>query len=202
MILRKFVGTILGVVVLASAAFSADTYKLDPVHTRIGFSVTHLVINKVDGRFKNFDGTVTLDPKATNAVTGAHVTIQANSVDTSVAKRDDDLRSPNFFDVQRFPTITFEGKRVEQRNGHPVMVGTLTIHGVAKEIALPFTVKGPIKDPWGNIRIGIEANTTLNRQDYGMTFNKTLDNGGLIVGNDVDIHINAEAFKAPPPKKQ
>jgi polyisoprenoid-binding protein YceI len=186
---------------LAGSAYAIDIYQIDPAHTTIGFSITHLVINTVHGRFKDFTGSITLDPDASNAVVEASDTIQAKSIDTGVEKRDNHLRSGDFFDVEKFPAITFTSKRVEKQGSQPVLVGDFTMHGVTKELSLPVTVKGPIKDPMGKTRIGIALNTTLNRKDYGISWNKSLDAGGLMLGDDVAIQIDAEAVKQAAEKK-
>lgn len=186
---------------LASVALAADTYKIDNAHTMVGFTISHMVINDVQGRFKEFEGTVVVDPDKANAVQKAKATIQAKSIDTDISKRDDHLRSADFFDVEKFPTITFEAKKVEKDGNQQVLVGDFTMHGVTKEIRLPVTVKGPIKDPWGNMRIALKAGVTLNRKDYGLTWNKALEAGGLLVGEDVTIQINAEAVKQEAEKK-
>jgi polyisoprenoid-binding protein YceI len=174
-------------------ANAADTYKIDPVHSHVGFSVTHLVINEVKGKFTDFAGTIVLDGKQVKEAKG---TIQAKSLDTGNAMRDKDLRSANFFDVEKYPNITFETTNVENKDGDQVLVGKYTMHGVTKEISLPAKISGPVKDPWGNERIGLHAKTKINRKDYGMTYNKTLETGGLLVGDVVEIEISAEATKA------
>ncbi len=163
-------------------ARAADTYKLDPAHTSVGFAISHLIISEVSGRFNDVAGEVTLDK---DALTAAKATIQVKSVDTGIAKRDDHLRTPDFFDAAQFPTITFESMKVEKDK----ITGKFTMHGVTKEIAMPVTVKGPIKDPWGNTRIALSAETTLNRTDYGM---KSM----MGVGDEVKIKITSEATKA------
>lgn len=178
-----------------TAARAADTYTIDPVHSTVGFAVTHLVINTVHGKFTEFTGTITVDG---HQITDAKGTIETKSVDTGVAMRDKDLRSSNFFDVEKYPTIIFQSKSVRTEGANTVVVGDFTMHGVTKEISLPVTLKGPIQDPWGNSRIGLAAKTTLNRKDFGLTYNKTLETGGLVVGNEIEIEINAEAVKARP----
>ncbi len=177
----------------AASARAADTYNIDPAHSTIGFAVSHLVINTVHGKFDQFSGTVLLEG---NHIQQAQGTIQTASVNTGVAARDKDLRSPNFFDATKYPTITFQSKRAEPKGGETVLTGDFTMHGVTKEISLPVTVKGPIKDPWGNSRVGLQAKARLNRKDFGLTYNKTLETGGLVVGDEVEIEINAEAVKA------
>jgi len=180
------------VALLTLGAFAADTYKIDPAHSGVGFGVSHMVINTVHGKFNDFNGTVTLDGKN---VTDAKGTIQTKSIDTGVPKRDGHLKSADFFDVEKYPTITFASKKAETKDGQTVLVGDFTMHGVTKEISLPVTVKGPIKDPMGMERIGLQAKTTINRKDYGLTYNKALETGGVMVGEEVELEINAEATK-------
>ena len=173
--------------------WAADSYKIDPAHSTVGFSVTHMVINTVQGKFKEFEGTVDVD---NNAVQAAQGTIQTKSIDTGIDRRDGHLRSPDFFDATQYPTITFKSKRAEKKDGGTVLIGDFTMHGVTKELALPVTLKGPIKDPWGNSRIGLQAKTKLNRRDYGLKYNQALETGGLVVADEVELEINAEAVKA------
>jgi len=180
----------------ALASRAADTYNIDPAHSSVGFAVTHMVINTVHGKFKDFTGTVSVeDGQVQNSV----ATIQAKSIETGVDRRDNHLRSADFFDVEKFPTITFKSKRAEKRGSESILIGDFTMHGVTKELALPITLKGPIKDPWGNNRIGLQARAKLNRRDYGLTYNQALETGGLVVSDEIEIEINAEAVK--PAKK-
>ena len=190
-LLRIAVAAILSLAGLATA----DTYKIDPAHTSVTFSIAHLVISEVTGRFNEFEGELTVDPATPTLVTGGNGIIQAKSIDTGIAKRDDHLRSPDFFDVAKFPTITFTGATVVVESGQPVFIGKFTMHGVTKDISGPVLVKGPIQDPWGKTRIAFAATTKLNRKDYGLTWNKALEAGGLMVGEDVTITIKAEAIK-------
>jgi polyisoprenoid-binding protein YceI len=175
-------------------ALSADRYEIDPAHTNIGFAVRHLVISKVKGNFKEFSGTILYDEEDITR-SSVDVTIKAASINTEHHKRDKHLRSPDFLDVARFPSLSFRSKRIEKRAGGYVAVGTLTIHGVSKEVALPFALIGKVKDPWGNTRLGAEARMTINRHDFGVSWSKTMDNGGLVVGNEVEIDITIEAIK-------
>ncbi len=184
---------LLAVLCTATAALASDTYIIDPAHSTVGFAVTHLVINTVHGKFDQFNGSVVVQDANLQAATG---TIQAKSVDTGVAMRDRDLRSPNFFDVEKYPTITFASKSASVQDGETVLKADFTMHGVTREITFPVKLKGPIQDPWGNSRIGLEAKTRINRKDFGLTYNKTLEAGGLVVGDEVEIEINAEATKA------
>jgi len=181
------------VTLLTLQTLAADTYKIDPNHSSVGFGVSHMVINTVHGKFNDFNGTVTLDGKT---ATDANGTIQAKSIDTGVAGRDKHLKSPDFFDVEKYPTITFVSKKAETKDGQTVLVGDFTMHGTTKEISLPVTVKGPIKDPMGMERIGLHAKTTINRKEYGLGWNKALETGGVVVGEEVELEINAEATKA------
>ena len=179
---------------VAVAAPGADRYQIDPAHTQIGFSVRHLVISNVQGKFKEFSGTILYDGQDITK-SSVSVTIKAASIDTGVEPRDVDLRSANFFDATKFPEVTFQSTRIEKRGEGYVALGTLTMHGVAKEVALPFSITGPIKDPGGKQRLGVEASLTISRQDWGLSYSKAMDNGGLIVGNDVKIELNAEAVQ-------
>lgn len=176
---------------LTQIARPADTYKIDPTHSSVGFAVTHLVINTVKGKFNEFSGTVVLD---NNQVKEAQGTIQTTSIDTGVANRDKHLRSADFFDAEKYATITFQSKRVENKGADTVLIGDFTMHGVTKEVSLPVTVKGPIQER-GNSRIGLQAKTKLNRKDYGLTWSRTTEAGGLVVGDEIEIEINAEATK-------
>jgi polyisoprenoid-binding protein YceI len=177
---------------LVPRANAADHYKIDPAHSRIGFSIRHMGISNVRGHFNAFLGAVVLDNGALQEASG---TIQVKSVDTGIEQRDNHLRTAEFFDAAKYPVITFKTKRVENSGEQPRLIADFTMHGVTKELALPVTLSGPIKDPQGNFRIGLEARTKLNRKDYGINFSKTMDTGGLLVGEEVEIEINAEAIK-------
>jgi polyisoprenoid-binding protein YceI len=178
-------------VLMGATARALDTYKVDPAHSSIGFSIDHLVIDTVHGRFRQFDGSITVDPDNGNALKQASATIQTRSIDTDVEKRDNPLRSPDFFDAEKYPTITFESTGIAGQT----LTGKFTMHGVTKEISLPFTIKGPIKDPMGNVHLALEAKTKLNRKDYGLSWNKVLETGGLMVGDEVSIEINGSFVK-------
>ena len=190
---KPVIVTLLIALGLSAGAQASETYNIDPAHSTVGFAVSHMVINTVKGKFNEFTGTVAL---ADNAVQEAKGTIQTKTIDTGVARRDADLRSATFFDTDKYPTITFQSKRAEKKGDETVLVGDFTMHGVTKEMFLPVTVKGPIKDPWGNSRIGLQAKAKLSRKDYGLLYNKALETGGLVVGDEVEIEINAEAVKS------
>jgi len=177
---------------LVLPSFAADTYKIDPAHSSLMFSVRHLGINDVKGIFTNYTGTIVADGKSIKEATG---TIQTASIDTGVAQRDDHLRSPDFFDAEKFPTITFKTKRVEQSGSQNTLIADFTMRGVTKEVRLPVTINGPIVDQTGATRIGLEAKTKLNRKDYGIAFSQALESGAALVGEQVDIQISAEAIK-------
>ncbi|UCG51224.1 MAG: YceI family protein [Candidatus Latescibacterota bacterium] len=191
--------TVLLVCVLTLAAFSAapaaDQYTIDTSHSSILFSIKHLVITKVKGEFNEYAGTISYDDQDITK-SSVEVTIKTASIDTKDEKRDAHLRTADFFDAEKYPEITFKSKRVVKSEDGFVVVGDLTMRGVTKEIEIPFVVSGVITDPWGNTRMGISAELKLNRQDYGISWSNKLDNGGLVVGNDVDIELEIEAIKA------
>ncbi len=178
---------------LTSLVFGADTYAVDRAHTTVGFTVRHLVINKVRGKFNEFKGTIVYDENdiAKSSLQG---TIKSASIDTDHAKRDKHLRSADFFDAAGHPDITFKSNRVSKEGDRLILVGDLTMRGTTKEIRIPFEITGKIKDPQGNMRIGFEATLRINRQDFGIAYSKTMDNGGLIVGNRVNIELVGEAI--------
>lgn len=180
---------------VAGTAFGADSYKLDTAHSSVGFSVKHMVITNTKGNFKDFSGEILFDPKNVTK-SSVKVTIQAASIDTDNADRDKHLRSGDFFDAETHPEITFVSKKVEKKGDGYLLTGTLTLRGVSKEVSFPFTLTGPVQDPWGNTRIGAEASLTINRQDYGVSWNKALDTGGVLVGDNVKIELAVEAVKA------
>ena len=180
---------------LGSFAHAADTYSIDPAHTRVGFAARHFGINTVKGKFNEFAGKLVMDG---NALKEATATIQVQSIDTGVKQRDDHLRTPDFFDAKTHPTITFKTKRIENAGNQTVMIGDFTMRGVTKELRLPLTLSKPIKDPWGNTRVGLETKTKLNRKDYGIKYNDVLESGIAAVGDEIEIEINAEAVKDKP----
>ncbi len=179
---------------LSSSLALADTYQIDPVHSTVGFSIRHLVINNVKGQFKEFSGTVEYDGKDA-ATVKASGSIKVASVDTAMPARDNHLRSPAFFDATKYPEIAFQSTGVEKQGEGYMIAGKFTMHGVTKEIKMPLMVTGPIVDPMGKTRIGLETSLVINRQDYGVSWSQKLDNGGLVVGDEVKIEINAEAIK-------
>jgi polyisoprenoid-binding protein YceI len=192
------IGVIAGLAALLALPGHAatSTWEIDPNHSAAQFAVRHMAISTVRGAFTKVSGTVRWDDQDITKST-VEVTIDAASVDTRVADRDKDLRSDHFFDVSKYPTITFKSKRVEQAgSGKLKVTGDLTIHGTTKEVVLD--VDGPtpaVKDPWGNERAAATATTKINRQDFGVKWNATMDNGGVVVGDDVTITIDIEMVK-------
>jgi polyisoprenoid-binding protein YceI len=184
------------------AAAASSTWQIDPNHSAAQFAVRHLAISTVRGAFTKVSGTVQFDDKDISK-SSVEVTIQAASVDTRVADRDKDLRSDHFLDVEKYPTLTFKSTKVEQAEpGKLKVTGDLTIHGVTKQVVLD--VEGPtapVKDPWGNQRAAANATTKINRQDFGVKWNAKMDNGGVVVGDDVAIVIDVEIVQkgAPTP---
>ncbi len=189
---RTTLGLTAAVFLLLPHAHAADTYKLDPAHTSVGFSVRHMGVSNVKGHFDEFVGSVLLDQ---GTIQAANATIQVKSVNTGIERRDNHLRTADFFEATKYPEITFKTKKVEKSGDQTILIGDFTMRGVTKELRLPVTVSGPIKDPQGNSRIGLEAKATVNRKDYGMKFNAVMETGGLIVGDEVTIEINAEAVQ-------
>ena len=179
-----------------SAPTTRTTWTIDPAHTEVGFSVKHLMISTVRGRFADVRGTVTLDG---NDVTTASVEAQIGtaSIDTRQEQRDTHLRSADFFEVDKYPTITFRSTAVERIKGDRYrIVGDLTIRDITREIVLEGTDEGRGRDPWGGERLAFSATTTVDRREFGLTWNQALETGGLLVSNDIRISIDVQAVKA------
>jgi polyisoprenoid-binding protein YceI len=193
---RTIISATLAAVLAVSASATTTTWQIDPQHTAAGFAVKHLMISTVRGQFKGVTGTVNWDDQDISKST-VDITIDANTVDTSEPKRDADLKSDKFFDVAKYPTITFKSKKIEQVSaGKLKITGDLTIHGVTKEAVLD--AEGPtppVKDPWGNTRVAANATTKINRQDFGVKWNANMDGSGVVVGDDVAITIDLEMIK-------
>jgi polyisoprenoid-binding protein YceI len=168
------------------------TYKIDKAHSEVAFQVRHL-LTKVRGRFTDFEGSI-LYNEANPEQSSVTFTIQAGSIDTAEPDRDKHLRTPDFFDVETFPTLTFQSSRITKRGPETYDVtGTLIMHGVSKELVLPVAHMGKAKDPWGGDRLGFEAETTLNRKDFGLNWNAMLEAGGFLVGDEVKVSIEIQA---------
>lgn len=177
-----------------SKAVQGETYVPDPVHSQIAFSVDHLGLAKVNGVFTDYSGSIQFI-EGDMASLKVDANIQVRSIDTRVDKRDEHLRSPDFFDADKYPEMSYTAKKTKQMNGQWVLVGTLTIHGTSMELELPVTLNGPIEDPWGNQRIGLHASTVINRQDYGVGSDKLVDKA---IGDEVSIVIDVEATMEKP----
>jgi polyisoprenoid-binding protein YceI len=194
--LSVFIGAAL---LLGIVSRAAETYTIDPAHTRVGFAARHFGINTVRGKFNEFAGKLVMDGDSLKEATA---TIQVPSIDTGVKQRDDHLRTPDFFDAKSYPTITFQSKRIENSGKQTVMIGDFTMRGVTKELRLPLTLSKPIKDPWGGTRVGLETKAKVNRKDYGIKYNDVLESGIAAVGDEIEIEINAEAIKDTPGKNK
>lgn len=183
------------------AVAAASTWQIDPQHSSAQFAVRHLGLSTVRGAFSKLSGIMVLDDQDISKST-VQVTIDANTVDTREPDRDKDLRSERFFDVAHYPSMTFKSTKVEQlAPGKLKVTGDLTIRGTTKQVVLD--VDGPtvpIKDPWGNQRLAATGTTKINRQDFGVKWNAKLDNGGVVVGDDVNITIDVELIQKPPAK--
>ena len=174
----------------------ASTWQLDPVHTNIQFSVRHLMISNVKGVFHKFNGTFDIDDKDITK-TKASAVIDAASIDTGIEKRDEDLRSANFFEVGKYPTMTFVSKKFTRVGANKFkMIGDLTMHGVTREVVLDMDgLETVVKDPWGGMRRGATLVTRINRKDFGLTYNKVLETGGVMVGDEVAVNIELEMVR-------
>jgi len=190
---KSIILTVLLTFLIASFAFAGDKYELDVVHSSVGFTAKHLVISNTKGQFKDFGGIIILDEKDISK-SSVNVTIKTASISTDNERRDNHLKSADFLDVEKHPEITFKSKSVMKTDDGYKMVGDLTIRGVTKEVTIPFTLVGPVKAM--GTRIGLEASLTINRQDYGVSWSKTLDSGGLVVSNEIKITLEIEAIKA------
>ena len=174
------------------AAKTTQTYAIDKMHSEVAFQVRHL-LTKVRGHFTEFAGTVSFDQEHPEQ-SSASLTIDASSIDTGTPDRDTHLRSDDFFAVGSHPTLGFNSSRVVKTGDDTYDVaGTLTIRGVAREITLPVTYLGTAKDPWGNVRAGFESSITLNRKDFGLTWNAALETGGFLVGDEVRLNLSIQA---------
>lgn len=191
---------LLSALLAASAVFGQSVYDIDTAHSSAQFSVRHLMISNVKGEFSKVTGTIAYD--ANNlAASSVDAVIDATTISTRDAKRDDHLRSPDFFDSAQYPTITFKSKQVSKSGAKILVKGDLTLHGVTREVVLTLDeAPAQAKDARGNARIGAQATTSINRKDFGLVWNRTLDGGGIMIGEQVTITLDIEAVKKAPPK--
>jgi polyisoprenoid-binding protein YceI len=178
---------------VAYVTIPSGEYKLDAAHSLIGFAIRHLEINWVEGRFNEFSGTIHYDEKDITK-SSVEFTAKVESIDTGVAPRDKHLRSADFFEVEKYPELSFKSTRVERKGKAHVLYGDLTLKGVTKPVAIPFTMAGAIKDQRGNARFGVQGETKINRRDFGINFGTELPGGGLNIGNEVSIRLHLEAL--------
>lgn len=173
----------------------AGTYTLDPAHTRIGFVARHAMVTRVRGQFNEFEGTIVVDandPESSNT----QVTIQAASIDTRNSQRDEHLRSNDFFSMEEFPLITFNSTGITQTGSDEFdLTGDLTVKGVTNSVTIPFKFEGAATDPFGNERIGFEGSTSINRKDYGVSWNAVLETGGVMVSEKITLEFEVSAIK-------
>jgi len=197
MLKAQRIGVVSAIALLTSlsALAQTSTWNIDSAHSTAQFTVRHLGISNVTGSFSKVTGSVVLNEKDI-AQSQVSASVDLSSVDTRVEARDKDLKSPNFFDVAKYPTIEFKSKRIVSSGGKLQVIGDLTIHGTTREVTLD--VDGPtpeLADPWGNSRRGISATTTINRKDFNLVYNKLLNSGEAVVGDTVKIQIDAEMVK-------
>ena len=179
---------------MSNLSAASGTWVIDPTHTNLGFSARHAMVAKVRGNFGEFSGSFTIDGDNLAAST-AEVTIQVASIDTKTADRDTHLKSPDFLDVENFPTITFVSTAVTPKGDDVVITGDLTIHGVTKSVEIEYEFVGISQDPWGQTKIGFEGSTKISRKEFGLTWNAALETGGVLVGDEIRIDLDVEAAK-------
>jgi polyisoprenoid-binding protein YceI len=174
---------------------TTQRWNIDTVHSAIHFTVRHMVVAKVRGRFAKWDGEISFDENDP-AGSSVDVTIDGTSIDTNEPKRDAHLRSADFLDVEKFPKLIFKSKKVQLKGGQLTVLGDLTIHGVTKEVVLDGEYLGQQKDPYGGTRVGFSAKTAINRKDFGLHWNVALEAGGVLVGDKIEIALDVEAVAA------
>jgi polyisoprenoid-binding protein YceI len=197
--MRRLIVSTFAIVTLALPALGqASTWEIDSAHSSAQFAVRHLMVSTVRGDFRKVSGAVNLDDKDPTKST-VDATIDVTSINTGIEKRDDHLKSPDFFDVAKYPSMTFKSKKIQSAGGEGKykITGDLTLHGATKEVVLDFEGNlKPVKDPMGKTRVGGMASTKLNRKDFGLTWNKALETGGVVVGDDVTVTIDLEMTQA------
>lgn len=195
--IRKLITAFIVVVVVATISHAAE-WKVDKAHSSVGFSVTHMVISKVTGKFEDFDGKVNWDGKYLEDGS-VEFSVDVASVDTDNEKRDNHLKSDDFFDAEKYPEMTFKSNKITADGNSFSMTGDLTIRDVTREVTFACEFLGTVKDPWGNTRAGFSAITTINRQDFNVHWSKVIETGGLVVSNEVEIQLNLEFIEQANP---
>ena len=181
-------------VALLVTTASASVWNIDQAHSHVGFKVSHMVISKISGQFNDFAGTINFDGKNFQSAS-TNITIKTASIDTKNSDRDNHLRGSDFFLADSFPQITFKSKKVSGgKDNKFTITGDLSIRGITKKVTIDAEFNGTVKDPWGNTRAGFAGTAKINRQDFGISWNKTLDKGGIAVGNEVTILLEIEAI--------
>lgn len=180
---------------LTSGVAAADRYVVDPSHSTVGFAISHMVLSKTRGSFGEYTASILWDKNPANASLSG--VVKVGSIDTRNADRDAHLKSPDFFDAATYPDMQFVSKGIKKTKKPSVyeVTGTLTMKGVSKSVTFPLEVSQAIRDPWGKTRMSFNARFKINRRDFGMNFSKVMDNGGLVVGNEVDVELDIEAIK-------
>lgn len=192
---NKGLWTVVALAQIAAPAIAAgNTWHFDAHHTAANFTIKHMMISNVNGTMHGATGTAEYDGKDLKSLK-VEAQLDATTIDTGEPKRDEHLKSPDFFDVAKYPTVTFKSKRVEEKNGKYALVGDLTLHGVTKEVALDMDPPARVKDARGNEHVGTTAHTIINRSDYNITWNKSLDQGGVLVGDPVTITLDVDLVK-------
>jgi polyisoprenoid-binding protein YceI len=192
---RLFASLTLAASLLATAALAETTeWTLDPAHSHVGFSVPHLVVSDVEGTFKKWSGKALLD-EANLTKSSVEFSADVASIDTAEAKRDEHLKSPEFFDAAKFPQLTFKSTKITKGGKGYKLTGDLTIHGVTKSVTLDATVSAPVKNPWGKLVRAAKITGKIKRSDYGLTWNKALETGGVLVGEEVTLDVKLELNK-------
>jgi polyisoprenoid-binding protein YceI len=195
--MKRIITAISTIIALALPGLAAaSSWTIDQDHSNVGFKVKHLMVSNVKGEFRSFNGTLEIDDKDVTK-SKVSVNIETPSITTGVTKRDDHLKSHDFFDVTKYPAMTFVSKKVKKAGNDKLKVyGDLTLHGVTREVVLD--VEGPTKaykDPWGNIKRGASASTKINRKDFGLTWNAAIESGGVVVGDEVTISLEVELLQ-------
>ncbi len=184
---------------MAETKYEPGSYQLDPMHSKVGFEIPHLVISSVEGKFNQSEGEIKLDPTFTKS--SAKISTEISSIDTGVAKRDDHLKSPDFFDAKKYPTMKFESTEVTGTPDSFKLIGNLTIHGITKKVAFDAKYLGTVKDGYGNEKAAFDAKTKISRKDYGLTWNNVVE-AGPVVGDEVSIGLKIQAAKVVPKAKK